>query len=224
MIQDTSMGNEVVSSQIYGSDLKMHNGLFGASSRPPFEVEESSNGDNVSGQLTSVTNLYGVTQPGQTKWSRLCDQYIVPELSEELTESQQDIASDEAASRRSVKSKLPLSEGYGVLLKVYDEDLADSFRVAETVDVLGIVDQTALPGDNWTKLGTSDAESTPPTLISALHVLAVERAKGTSPAAVDQTTRQNILDFLGMGLGGDSLCAEWVLLALTSQMYVCDIR
>ena len=45
MIQDTSMGNEVVSSQIYGSDLKMHNGLFGASSRPPFEVEESSNGE-----------------------------------------------------------------------------------------------------------------------------------------------------------------------------------
>lgn len=149
------MGNEVVPQQIRSADGTQHTGLFGAPGLLHMDEEGDAHvagarAGSIAGALHSVSTLYGVSIPGQSQWAVVRDE---SGEAEELLGGEggpsdassvvknNEFASDRFAREKSMLDKLPLGEGVGALLKVYDEDIAESVRVAEVVDVLGVIDQ-----------------------------------------------------------------------------------
>jgi hypothetical protein len=111
-----------------------------------------------------------------------------------------------------------------VAAQIYDDELADSLRVTQCVDVLGVLDSSALPGADWADADGSAGSSTP--LVPALHVLALApvdlRVSAAAPSEAQSAgaaeARQEISAYLKDALAGDELAAEWTLLALLARM------
>lgn len=104
-------------------------------------------------------------------------------------------------------------------MQIYDDELADSLRVTQCVDVLGVFDTSALPGADWADADGSSGSSTP--LVPALHVLALApvdlRGAGVQSEGAAEV-RQEITAYLKNALAGDELAAEWTLLAMLARM------
>lgn len=217
MIQDTNLGNEVLPSQYRTSDGRTMNGLFGASSRAGDGAQQSL--DNDAG-FSSLATLCGVSLPAQSEWSKCIDEGI-----EGVGRSE-----NSTASSSTLSDKLPRGEGEAILLKVYDEDVAEKLQVSQIVDVMGIIDQTVLPSADWTSMGSSQANeeqsSSPAVTHTTLHVIALEVGRHQGKAAsssnsqtIDPNARSELLQLLGRSVGGDLLVAEWLLLALAARIH-----
>lgn len=117
-----------------------------------------------------------------------------------------------------VKGKLPTGNEMGVLLRVYDEDLAASVRVAQAVDLIGILDHSTLPMGHWS--ASEEADSNAP-LYPAIHVINMQKGIEEDKQQVEQdqaATREALIGYLAHGLRGDRLSAEWLLLSLIAKM------
>lgn len=117
-----------------------------------------------------------------------------------------------------IKGKLPTGTEMGLLLKVYDEGLAASMRVAQVVDIIGILDHLTLPMGQWS--ATEDVESNP-SLYPAIHVVTMQKVvQDDQQVEQDQAeaTREALIEYLAQGLKGDRLAAEWLLLSLIAKM------
>lgn len=124
-----------------------------------------------------------------------------------------------ATSSGGLDAKLPTGAETGLLLKVYDEDVAESVRVAQVVDVIGVLDQSALPSADWDEV----AEGRPAgaTLHPAIHVICMQRADvelGDAHEGNEAEIRDALIGYLAQGLQGDRLAAEWLLLSLIARM------
>jgi hypothetical protein len=209
MVQDTSLGNEVLPRQIRTADGRVRNGLFGAASKTLSGLEEEV--DNPSeGGFSSLTTICGVSLPGQTLWSR---------------EEDGDNA-EQSSGSASLKEKLPRpEEGTSALLKIYDEQLAESLHVAQVVDVLGVLDVATLPAADWTHMGSrstgsGDNSEAPTPTFTTLHVIAFKESPTYKAASTDAKARDSIVDMLAsQTLGGDKLAAEYILLAMLARIH-----
>lgn len=222
MIQDTSLGNEVLPRHFRTSDGTKRNGLFGAASR----ISGGTSAVDAipsDGGFGSLSTMCGVSLPGQTTWARLADEGLDVLGGADLTVTQEDGSQATAADANnasSLKDKLPRGEGMAVLLKVYDEDLAESLQVARIVDVLGVLDKCPLPSADWTSMGTASGESSSSPVHTTLHVISVEQDRQRSTEGkIDAEARRTLVHLLSNSMAGDDLAAEWLLLALLARIH-----
>lgn len=160
MIQDTSMGNEVVPRYLGSSSTHEGNALFGAASfrhRGNGADEHDLDGHDLGNMpLCNVSTLYGVSPPAQSAWSRKADHGLVAaeghlELSN-ISESHCEGDSTHELMRRSVVQKLPLDQPIGAILKLYGEEAAESLRIGQMIDLIGIVDVCSCVQCYFTKI------------------------------------------------------------------------
>lgn len=172
--------------------------------------------------------MYGVSLPGQTDWYRR--QVEQPGLSEDavalLQLDETALPALSGVDLATMKRKLPTKKGFGALLKLYDEDLAETLRVANVVDLVGILDEGVPPTSGWAETGApehafdeSNATSSQP----AIHVLSLSPVKTLRDAPPkqgnDATDREVLLEAITRSLGGDRLSAEWLLLSLLAKIH-----
>ncbi|UZJ53890.1 hypothetical protein CBS101457_003210 [Exobasidium rhododendri] len=223
MIQDTSMGSELMPRRFKTPEGSWKNGLFGAASLVDDQIDGEP--DVSPNQLGSLTTLFAVSLPGQTKWSERMEDDLVGSVAGDLA-SKMDLngASQRAATEGStvLKSKLPTGSETGVLLKVYDEDLAESVRVAQAVDVIGILDESSLPSTDWSGEAVAGGGETGD-LYPALHVITMQRADMHWFDPLDEgkeaEIRDALIQYLAQGLQGDRIAAEWLLLSLIAKIH-----
>lgn len=221
MIQDTNLGNEVLPSQYRAADGTRKNGLFGASSRAADGSQQA-----VDSELgfNSLSTMCGVSLPAQSEWSKQIDEGI------EDIGRHEGMKTDVSVKPSSLSDKLPRGEGEAILLKIYDEDLAEKLQVSQIADVMGVLDQTVLPSADWTSMGSNQAveedSSSSAITHTTLHVIALEVGRQQGKAAalsqtnkVDQNVRKEVLQLLEKSVGGDLLVAEWLLLALAARIH-----
>lgn len=175
-------------------------------------------------ELSSINTLYGVSLPGQSGWSRIADERLekIDESSLEVKLSSTHLGEcEDESEKHGIPSKLPTGQEFGVLLKVYDEDIAESIRVAQVVDIIGILDECSLPSTEWTTSEEAPSESSDP-LHPTIHVISMHKASTPSIDVVkaDQQIREALLARLTQVLQGDVLAAEWLLLSLIARLYV----
>lgn len=204
------------------TDGSWRNGLFGAASSEEGEAynESNSSASGVNGtRLSTLDTLYGVSLPGQSLWSQLAEESLEPSIDADMMNKLDSISLDKSSDNVNfIKDKLPTGNEVGVLLKIYDEDLSASVRVAQAVDVIGILDQSTLPIGHWSALEGAETSST---LYPAIHVITLQKVEVKAQDKVSQNTlevREALIEYLARGLHGDRLAAEWLLLSLIARM------
>jgi hypothetical protein len=222
MIQDTNMtGSELMLRGYKSTDGSWRNGLFGAVSEDAEAYSGSnSNQSDVNGtRLSTLDTLYAVSLPGQSSWSQLAEEDLDSSIDADMLNKLDSIKLEKSSVELNfIKEKLPTGSEMGVLLKVYDEDLSASARVAQAVDVIGILDQSTLAMGHWSASEGIEAKSD---VHPTIHVITMQKvqakeqnALGNSPSEV----RDALIEYLAQGLHGDRLTAEWLLLSLIARM------
>ncbi|PWN23211.1 hypothetical protein BCV69DRAFT_280823 [Microstroma glucosiphilum] len=186
MVQDNSMGNEIVlatlpgSSEpkcaLYGADSLTTEGAAGS------EAATEAFGAPSGSDLTERSVLYAASLPGRSSWARDADRaaLALEEAfsaggSEGVRSSEAPEASTSSATSFGVKEKVPMSDSsdaLGVLLKVYDITAAEALQAGDVVEVVGILDFGPLPSSEWASgSSAADDSAVPEQLHPTLHVL-----------------------------------------------------
>ncbi|PWY99761.1 hypothetical protein BCV70DRAFT_206752 [Testicularia cyperi] len=142
----------------------------------------------------------------------------------------------QTASSRSAypqKSPVPESNHIGALVKFNDLEAAESFKTAELIDVVGILDTGSLPQIEWqdTGAGQQGSSSEAPQVPCVHAILANSVDLNDVPAAwqagsasftsalSSKETRAELIEYIAGALAGDNLAAELVLLSITARIH-----
>lgn len=155
--------------------------------------------------LVERTVIGASSVPGETRWAR---------------QANSGSALEDAVASLELE---PETSTVNVLLKVYDNGLADELRPAELVDVIGTLD-TFVPSSMW--LDETGVGAVP---VPCIHVFALRRTNLGSIAGpvaarmapcTDKKARYDALVYFVAGaLAGDLLAAEYVVLSLLARIH-----
>ncbi|PWN40966.1 hypothetical protein IE81DRAFT_325055 [Ceraceosorus guamensis] len=226
MVQDTSCGNEVVMREVKGADGQKRCTLWGN------DEHETSDEDPDPTTLTERTVLYAITPPAWSAWARDAWQSgsepsddvlsTMSGLSLDPDPRQYGALSRNPSDKPAYLSKHSLAEapGLGALLKIYDHELAETLKVTDVIDVLGVLDFSLLPGADWSQGGAASSSSS--AQLPALHVLHITPIAHNDEVPRPLTgasSRDDLVHYLASALGGDLLAAEWTLLGLLARIH-----
>lgn len=196
-------------------------GMYGA------EAREAQNEDVAAPSPSDMAErlvLLGVSTPGASQWvQQLQAGSDVDSVTSSLDAL--DLANTTAALPGADRRPVAEQPGLAVVLKLADLDRAEQIRTTEVVDVVGILDVAMLPSSDL-PIGETDASSIP--TWPCIHVLFYDRTTPTTsvlpllkqPTERVDDVRSSLVAFLAEQLGGDTLAAEFLFLAMLAKMYV----
>ncbi|GAA5836579.1 hypothetical protein JCM5353_003723 [Sporobolomyces roseus] len=227
MVQDTGYGSELYKAIGDKDELLMYG------------IEETDEGNSPSShedysKLKERQVFYIVSPPGETNWvkeigrsstdlysssSRTDLDSALSNLS--LSSSTASTSSPQASTSLPNKIPLPFEPNFGIIAKVYT-DFGDKMRSTDTYEFVGIIGETPLTNafDVF-----EHADSAPPPVVPALHVLYTLPSPSPLPESSDvtradaETLRSELILYLASQLDGDLEAAEWVLLALIARIH-----
>ncbi|CAO1631106.1 unnamed protein product [Parajaminaea phylloscopi] len=245
MIQDNSLGNEIVLASVPGlNGGPARCALYGGDS--VFTDSDTSEPvtDPANANLTERAVLYASNVPGRTQWAleadansvslaRAADGLPIPRRHPRESDE------DRSQYSKGIADKIPLpeaDEALGMMLKVYDLGAAETLQVTDVVDVIGILDRASMPHDEWASSGVSQSDSAVEHVTLAapcIHAVIVSRrgdpatqtreeseeADLNRSAESSGSARKEILSQLSDILQGDEEAAEWLLLALIASIH-----
>ncbi|ORY61928.1 mini-chromosome maintenance replisome factor-domain-containing protein [Leucosporidium creatinivorum] len=216
MVQDTGFGSEVYKALGKNGDVLM----FG-------KEEEGGDSDVASDDYSNLKErqaFYVVSVPGETAWVKEnLDKTTAESL--EASVAALSLSNAEPTAEPTLlanKYPVPSEPHFGCIVKVYGE-AADALKTTDVVEFVGVIGETPLSSS----FDDLVADSAPPatTPVPALHViLALPAPQPTLvelPTAADELVRlrNELIEYLAGGLGGDVDAAEWLLLALLTRIH-----
>lgn len=216
MVQQTAASAEMFVRSVPGGPPG--SGFFGAADWSAVEDSISGHGhghdhDHSHPDYTNLAErnvVFGVSIPGETSWEADTWEYDDPaSLSPPPTWG-------------IVSQKTPLADrgSNAALLKLYDADVADSIRVTDVVEVVGVVGY-----ERYTGGSDFDAPVVDAPLVPVIHVVFLAQAPLTSlPTRVPSTTlppaeiERAVVSYLSSALEGDQLAARLVWYALLAHV------
>ncbi|CAO1619866.1 unnamed protein product [Sympodiomycopsis kandeliae] len=246
MVQDNSLGNEIVMSTLPArGSAPGQSALYGGDTAAAASQETSEEDNASSSQFEASTNdlseravLYGVSLPGRTPWAAQADVEATNLLSGSASSSSsQTDPKISSTANRGIESKLPNSQdpqAIGVMLKMYDLSAAESLQVSDIIEVIGVLDRSSFDSSEWQDDSVGSQDTTQNTC-PCLHIVSHKKMSdvwSTGGGGVDEsgsdaetsamdaeTLRNGLLGQLTEDLGGDSTGAEWVLLSLIASIH-----
>lgn len=151
--------------------------------------------------------VFGVSIPGETAWQ--ADTWEYPEPG---------ALSPPPAGVVAQKTPLPEKGSASALMKLYDGALADSVRVTDVVEVVGILGYEKFTGGSDFDAPVLDAP-----LVPVIHVIFLAQAPLTQPPKPDEApshgeTEAALVAYLASALEGDTVAARAVFYALLAHV------
>ncbi|CEH11868.1 mini-chromosome maintenance complex-binding protein [Ceraceosorus bombacis] len=182
--------------------------------------------------LTERTVLYAITPPAWSAWARHAWQSgsepsddvlsTMSGLSLDLNPRQSGAPSRDPSAEPVYLRKHSLAEapGLGALLKIYDHKLAETLKVTDVIDVLGVLDFSLLPGADWSQGGAASSSSSAQLpALHVLHITPIAHSDEVPRPLTGASSRDDLVHYLASALGGDLLAAEWTLLGLLARIH-----
>ncbi|KAI9281867.1 putative alanine racemase-domain-containing protein [Sporodiniella umbellata] len=214
MIQDTGLGQEMVVSA-YETAMDSGNPRLECClySDNVINFQQHSVPDN---HLAERTLVYCVSPPGENNWAKhayATDVWIYQPL---LKDDLQHAEADNAQTKTNA-SKYPLRESHMSAIVKFYGNAAESVRVSQLVEVIGIRGDDFEPEENEFGLDQPlDGLSKTP-VIHAIAVKHLSPDHPLPPLSSMTDTRSDLIGFLGSVLGEDTLAAEFLLAHMLSK-------
>ncbi|WFD44594.1 hypothetical protein MPSI1_003262 [Malassezia psittaci] len=225
MIQDTGLGCEMYLGTLK-SDGQVMCGLYGAESGWDHSAELSTSADLMAERL--VVSAESI--PGQSSWAR---RLLDGNKQEDMTSALNRLAIDPKNSECEGEQRKSCSDPSKItaLLKFADVDHAEQLRTTELVEVIGLLDISNAPHSDLSLHSDPSAAVPEMICIHALRFGPTTHTQLLSPLLCNASltlqsshtslkdVRAHLIRYFAKFLQGDTLAAEFLLLALIAKIH-----